>query len=169
MPLLICRLPGPELGLGRRFCFPAPCKSLRLGGRLKQEQVMFEVLERPKEKTEEREEGRHIVYTFQNRTFRLDKERTRARLAGKRVINGIRSPELNVLPLKYHEAYRIYKQMKAKRNTGAGRSQEPSRLGRLPQRRRAPAKPRATQPSARCVSKVKITNVQSGHWIRRIA
>jgi len=34
-------------------------------------------------------------------------------MAGKRVINGIRSAELNVLPLKYHEAYRIYKQMKA--------------------------------------------------------
>jgi ribonucleoside-diphosphate reductase beta chain len=29
------------------------------------------------------------------------------------VINGQRSAELNILPLKYHEAYRIYKQMKA--------------------------------------------------------
>ncbi len=29
------------------------------------------------------------------------------------MINGHRSAELNVLPLKYHEAYRIYKQMKA--------------------------------------------------------
>ena len=74
---------------------------------------MIEVLERPEEKIEEREEGRHVVYTFQNRTFRLDKEKARARLAGKRVINGLRSAELNVLPLKYHEAYRIYKQMKA--------------------------------------------------------
>jgi ribonucleoside-diphosphate reductase beta chain len=74
---------------------------------------MFELLERPEEKAEEREEGRHAVYTFQNRTFRLDKEKARARLAGKRVINGIRSAELNLLPLKYHEAYRIYKQMKA--------------------------------------------------------
>src|ERR1700720_2743575 len=54
-----------------------------------------------------------VVYTFQNKTFRLDKEKARARLAGKRVINGIRSPELNLLPLKYHEAYRIYKRMKA--------------------------------------------------------
>jgi len=70
---------------------------------------MIEVLVQP----EEREEGRHVVYTFQNRTFRLDKEKARARLAGKRVINGLRSAELNVLPLKYHEAYRIYKQMKA--------------------------------------------------------
>src|SRR6202795_5399301 len=74
---------------------------------------MFELLEQPVAKIEEREEGRHVVYTFQNRTFRLDKEKARARLAGKRVINGIRSAELNLLPLKYHEAYRIYKQMKA--------------------------------------------------------
>ena len=75
---------------------------------------MIELLEKPaEEKIEEREEGRHVVYTFQNRTFRLDKEKARARLAGKKVINGIRSAELNVLPLKYHEAYRIYKQMKA--------------------------------------------------------
>ncbi len=61
----------------------------------------------------EKEEGKYVVYTFQNRTFRLDKEKARARLAGKKVINGTRSAELNVLPLKYHEAYRIYKQMKA--------------------------------------------------------
>ncbi len=74
---------------------------------------MFEIFEQPKKKIAEREEGRHVVYTFQNRTFRLDKEKARARLAGKRVINGIRSAELNLLPLKYHEAYRIYKQMKA--------------------------------------------------------
>lgn len=50
---------------------------------------------------------------FQNKTFRLNKTKARQRLEGKRVINGIRSAELNVLPLKYHEAYRIYKQMKA--------------------------------------------------------
>ena len=74
---------------------------------------MIEVLDNPEEKVEEREEGRHVVYTFLNRTFRLDKEKARARLAGKSVINGLRSAELNVLPLKYHEAYRIYKQMKA--------------------------------------------------------
>src|ERR1700722_19873522 len=74
---------------------------------------MMEVLDKPEEQIVEREEGRHVVYTFQNRTFRLDKEKARARLAGKKVINGIRSAELNVLPLKYHEAYRIYKQMKA--------------------------------------------------------
>jgi ribonucleoside-diphosphate reductase beta chain len=58
-------------------------------------------------------EGSHIVYRIGQKTFRLDKEKARARLDGKRVINGLRSAELNVLPLKYHEAYRIYKQMKA--------------------------------------------------------
>lgn len=59
------------------------------------------------------QEKGEVLYTFQNKTFRLNKERARQRLEGKRVINGIRSAELNVLPLKYHEAYRIYKQMKA--------------------------------------------------------
>jgi ribonucleoside-diphosphate reductase beta chain len=61
----------------------------------------------------EKEEGNYVLYSFQNKTFRLDKQKARQRLAGKRVINGLRSAELNVLPLKYHEAYRIYKQMKA--------------------------------------------------------
>ncbi len=59
------------------------------------------------------EVGDHIVYRIGQKTFRLDKTKARARLAGKRVINGERSAELNILPLKYHEAYRIYKQMKA--------------------------------------------------------
>lgn len=54
-----------------------------------------------------------MQYTMGSKTFRLDKSKARARLAGKSVINGHRSAELNVLPLKYHEAYRIYKQMKA--------------------------------------------------------
>src|SRR5258707_11573498 len=54
-----------------------------------------------------------VLYTFQNKTFRLNKEKARRRFEGKRVINGIRSTEFNLLPLKYHEAYRIYKQMKA--------------------------------------------------------
>ncbi len=74
---------------------------------------MIEILEKPAAEFAEKEEGRHVVYTFQNKTFRLDKEKARQRLEGKRVINGLRSAELNVLPLKYHEAYRIYKQMKA--------------------------------------------------------
>jgi ribonucleoside-diphosphate reductase beta chain len=88
----------------------------RRGRRYKKQEskAMIDILEMPaEEKMEEREDGRHVVYTFQNRTFRLDKEKARARLAGKKVINGLRSAELNVLPLKYHEAYRIYKQMKA--------------------------------------------------------
>jgi ribonucleoside-diphosphate reductase beta chain len=72
---------------------------------------MIEILEKPE--IAEKEEGKHVIYTFQNKTFRLDKEKARERLQGKRVINGLRSAELNVLPLKYHEAYRIYKQMKA--------------------------------------------------------
>ena len=74
---------------------------------------MIEVLEKPVEEILEWEESSYVVYKFQNKTFRLNKEKARARLAGKRVINGLRSAELNVLPLKYHEAYRIYKQMKA--------------------------------------------------------
>src|SRR6201999_1907538 len=60
-----------------------------------------------------REEGDYVVYQLGPKTFRLNKSKARERLAGKRVINGQRSAELNVLPLKYHEAYRIYKQMKA--------------------------------------------------------
>ena len=74
---------------------------------------MIEALLNPDETVVEKEEGNHVVYTFQNKTFRLDKHKARQRLEGKRVINGLRSAELNVLPLKYHEAYRIYKQMKA--------------------------------------------------------
>lgn len=73
------------------------------------EYIVMEVLDQFTEK----EEGRYVIHSFLNRTFRLDKEKARARLAGKKVINGTRSAELNVLPLKYHEAYRIYKQMKA--------------------------------------------------------
>jgi ribonucleoside-diphosphate reductase beta chain len=60
-----------------------------------------------------REEGDFVVYQLGAKTFRLNKSKARERFAGKRVINGHRSAELNVLPLKYHEAYRIYKQMKA--------------------------------------------------------
>jgi hypothetical protein len=60
-----------------------------------------------------REEGDFIIYQIGPKAFRLNKSKSRERLSGKRVINGHRSAELNVLPLKYHEAYRIYKQMKA--------------------------------------------------------
>ncbi|GAB4250745.1 MAG: ribonucleotide-diphosphate reductase subunit beta [Candidatus Methylacidiphilales bacterium] len=67
----------------------------------------------PELEVQEREEGNQVVVTFRNKTFRLDKEKARQRRDGKKVINGLRSAELNVMPLKYHEAYRIYKQMKA--------------------------------------------------------
>ena len=59
------------------------------------------------------EENDHVVYSFRDKTFKLNKRLARERMAGKRVINGIKTAELNVLPLKYPEAYRIYKQMKA--------------------------------------------------------
>lgn len=61
----------------------------------------------------EREDGQQVVITFRNKTFRLDREKARARKEAKRVINGLRTAELNVMPLKYQEAYRLYKQMKA--------------------------------------------------------
>src|SRR3984957_19035812 len=59
------------------------------------------------------EEGDYVIYQLGAKTFRLNKSKARERFAGKRVINGHRRAELNVLPLKYYEAYRIYKQMKA--------------------------------------------------------
>ncbi|MDZ4788825.1 MAG: ribonucleotide-diphosphate reductase subunit beta [Blastochloris sp.] len=61
----------------------------------------------------EREEGNFVYISFRNKSFKLDRNKARARKDGKRVINGVRTPELNIMPLKYHEAYRIYKQMKA--------------------------------------------------------
>lgn len=62
---------------------------------------------------QEREDGNLVVITFRNKTFKLDRDKARARKDAKRVINGLRTAELNIMPLKYHEAYRIYKQMKA--------------------------------------------------------
>jgi len=59
------------------------------------------------------EENDHVIHRFRDKVFRLNKKTARERMAGKRVINGIKTAELNVLPLKYPEAYRIYKQMKA--------------------------------------------------------
>jgi ribonucleoside-diphosphate reductase beta chain len=74
---------------------------------------MIETLKNTQEIGSETEIGDQVIYTFQNKTFRLNKQKARERLEGKRVINGLRSAELNVLPLKYHEAYRLYRQMKA--------------------------------------------------------
>lgn len=61
----------------------------------------------------EREDGNFLYISFRNKSFKLDRNKARARKDAKRVINGLRTPELNIMPLKYHEAYRIYKQMKA--------------------------------------------------------
>ncbi len=73
---------------------------------------MIKKLEAP-DSINEREEGNSVVYTIGEKTFRLDKQKAREKLAGKRVINGLKTAELNILPVKYHEAYRLYKQMKA--------------------------------------------------------
>jgi ribonucleoside-diphosphate reductase beta chain len=62
---------------------------------------------------EDADESRVLTLEFQSRTFRLNKQRARERFLAKRVINGLRTAELNLLPLKYHEAYRLYRQMKA--------------------------------------------------------
>jgi ribonucleoside-diphosphate reductase beta chain len=61
----------------------------------------------------EREEGDYVIYSFRNKTFKLDKKKARERKDAKKVINGLRTAELNVMPLKYQEAYLRYKQMKA--------------------------------------------------------
>jgi ribonucleoside-diphosphate reductase beta chain len=102
-------------GISEGFFVSARKRKIARPGRRRTrgEKIMIEILEKSPTDIVEKEEGRYVVYTFQNKTFRLDKEKARERLAGKRVINGLRSAELNVLPLKYHEAYRIYKQMKA--------------------------------------------------------
>jgi ribonucleoside-diphosphate reductase beta chain len=102
-------------GISEGFFVFRPVKKIARPGRrrMRGKRIMIEILEKSPTDIVEKEEGRYVVYTFQNKTFRLDKEKARERLAGKRVINGLRSAELNVLPLKYHEAYRIYKQMKA--------------------------------------------------------
>lgn len=51
MLLLVCRLPGPEIGVGKAILFPGSRRQPRRGGRLKQEQVMLKVLEKPEERT----------------------------------------------------------------------------------------------------------------------
>ncbi|NJK90636.1 MAG: ribonucleotide-diphosphate reductase subunit beta [Blastochloris sp.] len=61
----------------------------------------------------EREDGNFVYVSFRNKSFKLDRNKARERKDAKRVINGLRTAELNIMPLKYHEAYRIYKQMKA--------------------------------------------------------
>jgi ribonucleoside-diphosphate reductase beta chain len=74
---------------------------------------MTAVLADNEELVQTREDGQHVYITFRNKTFKLDKSKARERKDAKKVINGLRTAELNVMPLKYQEAYRIYKQMKA--------------------------------------------------------
>jgi ribonucleoside-diphosphate reductase beta chain len=74
---------------------------------------MTAVLADNEELVQTREDGQHVYVSFRNKTFKLDKTKARERKEAKKVINGLRTAELNVMPLKYQEAYRIYKQMKA--------------------------------------------------------
>jgi len=53
------------------------------------------------------------VYQVGERRFVLDPAKARAALAGKRVINGERSGEFGLFPLKYPWAYELYRTMKA--------------------------------------------------------
>jgi len=53
------------------------------------------------------------VYQVGERRFLLDPAKARAALAGKRVINGARSQEFGLFPLKYPWAYELYRTMKA--------------------------------------------------------
>jgi ribonucleoside-diphosphate reductase beta chain len=53
------------------------------------------------------------VFTFGSRQFVLDEVKAEAAIAGKRVINGRETMTFNLLPLKYHWAYDIYRKMKA--------------------------------------------------------
>jgi len=53
------------------------------------------------------------VYAVGDRRFLLDPVKARAALAGKRVINGARSQEFGLFPLKYPWAYELYRTMKA--------------------------------------------------------
>jgi ribonucleoside-diphosphate reductase beta chain len=54
-----------------------------------------------------------ITYEIGNKTFVLDKKKAEEAFAAKKVINGKISPYFNILPLKYHWAYDLYKTMKA--------------------------------------------------------
>jgi ribonucleoside-diphosphate reductase beta chain len=51
-------------------------------------------------------------YTVGTRQFVLDQEKAEAAFEGKRVINGRDSHAFNLLPLRYHWAYDLYKVMK---------------------------------------------------------
>ena len=51
--------------------------------------------------------------TVGTRTFILDKEKAEQAFAAKKVINGRETMFFNILPLKYHWAYELYKTMKS--------------------------------------------------------
>lgn len=53
-----------------------------------------------------------ITITLGERTFTLDREKAEEAYAAKKVINGRNSMFFNILPLKYHWAYELYKEMK---------------------------------------------------------
>ncbi|KXU35411.1 response regulator SirA [Cephaloticoccus capnophilus] len=53
------------------------------------------------------------VYEVGERRFLLDPVKAQAALAGKRVINGVRSEQFGLFPLKYPWAYELYRTMKA--------------------------------------------------------
>jgi ribonucleoside-diphosphate reductase beta chain len=53
------------------------------------------------------------VFKIGNRDFSLDQAKAEAAYEAKRVINGRETMTFNLLPLKYHWAYNLYKTMKA--------------------------------------------------------
>ncbi len=65
------------------------------------------------------------TYTVGNKTFLLDQEKAERAFAEKRVINGRQSMCFNLLPLKYHWAYDLYKTMKANHWGAGGHHHEP--------------------------------------------
>jgi ribonucleoside-diphosphate reductase beta chain len=54
-----------------------------------------------------------VVFEVGKKSFVLDEVKATAALAGKRVINGRETMTFNLLPLKYHWAYDLYRTMKA--------------------------------------------------------
>lgn len=54
----------------------------------------------------------HTTYQIGNRTFVLDRKKAEEAFSNKRIINGKSTPYFNILPLKYHWAYDLYRTMK---------------------------------------------------------
>lgn len=53
------------------------------------------------------------IYSYAGKTFILDLKKAQEAIAGKKIINGVKTQAFNLLPLKYTWAYDLYKQMKA--------------------------------------------------------